>query len=235
MCEGVSQVGPPVPTTGGSAEKAAELDTDERSPGLLADLNDASAGSGRGQSQSREQEAQSRDQEAQASSESEQSHCGTEGEGTPSIAMGQEEGAGGGGGAASMLAALQRLDAQPDASSELQGESQTEGSMHSGEAIQEAPHTQQQALLADLGQSEDERPSMHSSSTEEHAAATAVGAESREQAESDREEASSSPSAASAGSPADPSLVTSQVGGPDFRVVCTLLQIMSAHNLAFQP
>lgn len=168
------------------------------------------------------------DEEVQGSAKGDQPHRNEEGKGMPTTASGVEEGAAGGTGAASMLAALQRLDAQP-ATSELRSESQAESSMHSSEAIQQGSNTQHQAMPGRLGQSEGEQPSVHSSGAQEPAAATAVAAESEEQAGSGRAGASGSPTAASAEGPAIPSLVMSQVSGPLLRVYIPL-QNNGAHH-----
>lgn len=191
--------------------------------GSANDSNAAAAAAGKDE----QSQSNAGGEETHGSAEDEQSHRSEEGEGTPATASGVEEGAVGG--AASMLAALQRLEAQPDGASDLRGKSQAESSMHSSGATQEASNTQHQSLPGHLGQSEGEGPSVHSIGAQEPAAATAVAAESEEQAGSGTAEASGSPKAASAGSHAIPSLVVSQVGRPEFRV-CILLQVNGASH-----
>ena len=234
-----AQAGLPVAAVGNAAQLSTEFKSAERSQAVLDGLHAESAAEderlqckGEGQewhssaegdglrSSTEEERLQgsNEDERLQGSTEEERLQGGTaeerlqgsaEGGQTQGSATGAEGGAVGG--TVGILAALHKLDAQPDGP-QPPADTQAVSGMQSGPApIPEVSSTQHQSSSGSWGLSEGGLPSVHSS-TQEPVAATDVATEAEEQAEPERSEASGSLSAASAGNAVDPPLLITQVG-----------------------
>ena len=196
-----AQVDLPVAAVGDNAQLSAEF-TNQRSQRVLTSLHNDTA------AEDEQMHSSAEGHDLQSSTEDEQLQGSAEGKQTQGFATGVEGGAAGG--TAGILAALQRLDAQPD-SPQLPADTQAMSSMHSGPVpIQKASNTQHESSSGSPGRPEAEQLSMHSS-TQEPVGVTAVVTESEEQAESAGGDASGSSSAAPAGNAAIAPLLIPQV------------------------